>query len=89
MDFRLLPQEGRETIRVDVSKLEPGAFAPGFLLFFYSLSAHCCRCTLAERGELRGKIIGFGLKKSAGISNEIPASLGETPEGDASTVFQK
>jgi hypothetical protein len=33
MDFRLLPLEGRETIRVDVFKLEPGAFAPGFLLF--------------------------------------------------------
>ena len=88
MDFRLLPLEGRETIRVDVSKLEPGAFAPGLLLFFYSLSA-LLPCTLAERGELRGKIIGFGLKKSAGISNEIPASLGETPEGDASSVFQK
>jgi hypothetical protein len=28
-------------------------------------------------------------EKSAGISNEIPASLGETPEGDASTPFQE
>jgi hypothetical protein len=36
MDFRLLPLEGRETIRVDVFKLEPGAFAPGllFILLF-------------------------------------------------------
>jgi hypothetical protein len=28
----------------------------------------------------------FGLKKSAGISREIPASLGETPEGDATPL---
>jgi hypothetical protein len=34
-------------------------------------------------------MLGFELKKSAGTSNEIPASLGETPEGDASFASQK
>jgi len=30
--------------------------------------------------------LSFGLKRSAGISKEIPASLGETSEGDAAPL---
>jgi len=46
--------------------LSPAHSRRACFLFFYSLSAHCCRCILAERGELRGKIIGFGLKRAPG-----------------------